>query len=272
MCGIGAFQIVQQEIDAHHLAQILLRNLTVRGRDASGVAWHSDTERQTYIQKQNIDGYKLAKAIDTEIGSTCIVHTRYATKGVATKNANNHPIDVQGMIGVHNGHISNDDELFKVVDGYTRRGEVDSEAAFATLMHGPKALGLYGRLQSIRGGAALIWLNSRGPRKLLHAARLTASPLVFGHTEKGSVILASTKQILLQSAREVGVEFEFVYELAEGEYMRWEKGVLIQSVHIPMPKLFTPKPARYITPYQHWADADLEPYNFRSDYRNERMF
>jgi glucosamine 6-phosphate synthetase-like amidotransferase/phosphosugar isomerase protein len=238
MCGIGAFQIVEQEVNARRLAQALLKGLTVRGRDASGVAWHDDNEQQTFIQKLDVAGTTLATMLEDEIGSTGIIHTRYATKGDPKNMGNNHPIDARGIIGVHNGHISNDDELFRVVHAkseYRRRAQVDSEAAFAYLMHGPKdEKDLYQRLRDIRGGAALIWLNTRGPRKLLHATRLNSSPLWFGHSKAGSVVLASTETILRNSAKEVGLKYEFVYELKEGEYMRWENGRLIQQVSWPV--------------------------------------
>lgn len=234
MCGIGAFQIVEQEINAQRLAQALLKGLTIRGRDASGVAWHSDTEQQTYIQKLDVSGRDLANMLDDQLGSTAIIHTRFATQGKPSNMKNNHPIDAGGIVGVHNGHISNDDELFSVVHSvsdYRRQAQVDSEAAFAYLQHGPKQdKDLYQRMRDIKGGAALIWLNTRGPRKLLHATRLNSSPLWFGHTAKGSVVLASTESILRQSAKECGIKFEFVYEFKEGEYMRWENGRLIQQV------------------------------------------
>jgi hypothetical protein len=60
--------------------------------------------------------------------------------------------------------------------------------------------------------------------------------LWFGHSKAGSVVLASTENILRQSAKEVGLEYEFVYELREGEYMRWENGRLIQQVQWPVEK------------------------------------
>jgi glucosamine--fructose-6-phosphate aminotransferase (isomerizing) len=238
MCGIGAFQIVEQEVNARRLAQALLKGLTIRGRDASGIAWHDNNIQETYIQKLNVAGTSFANMLDDEIGDTAIIHTRYATQGDPKDMANNHPIDVSGLIGVHNGHISNDDELFRDVhrvSTYRRKAEVDSEAAFAYIQHFTKQdKDLYQRLRDIKGGAALIWLNTRGPRKLLHATRLNSSPLFFGHTEKGTVVLASTKNILLDSAKEVGLKFEFIHEFAEGEYMRWESGRLIQQTTWPV--------------------------------------
>ena len=236
MCGIGAFQLAECEFaKARRLAQALLGELQVRGTHASGIAWHSNTENRTWYQKSNIPGAQLAKSLDQEIGGTCIVHTRWATQGSPSNNLNNHPLDVSGIVGVHNGHISNDNELFSLIPKYKRQGQVDSEAAFAYLMHGSRADGLAQRLAKIRGGAALLWLNTNGPRKLLHAARITSSPLCLARTKAGSVILASTKPILIASCKEAGMEIGDVTELDEGVYLRFEKTELIQLGDIPVP-------------------------------------
>lgn len=241
MCGIGAFQLVESEVRfARPLCQALLRELEVRGAHASGIAWHENENNKTWVQKSAQRGSLLARVIDQEVGSTCIVHTRYATQGSPADNNNNHPIDVGGMVGVHNGHVSNDNALIAKLSGYTRKGKVDSEAAFAYLQHGPKSDGLSGRLSKIKGGAALIWLNSEGPRKLLHIARLRTSPLCFAHTKAGSVIVASTEHILRTACKQAGLEIDKVTHLDEGVYVRFEKGALIQMGDIPLPEQPTP--------------------------------
>ena len=237
MCGIGAFQLVDSEVRfAKPLCQALLRGLEVRGAHASGIAWHENNINKTWVQKSAQRGSLFAKVIDPEVGSTCIVHTRYATQGSPSNNDNNHPIDVGGMVGVHNGHVSNDNTLIAKLPKYTRRGQVDSEAAFAYLQHGPKSEGLSGRLAKIKGGAALMWLNSEGPRKLLHIARLRTSPLCFAHTEAGSVIVASTQPILEKACKDAGLKIGKVTHLDEGVYIRFEKGALIQMGDIPLPE------------------------------------
>lgn len=238
MCGIGAWQIVDREIDPAKLATILLRRLSVRGRDAAGLAWHQgDGDKpETYINKADVSGAQFGRFIDKQTGETGICHTRWATQGDPAYNVNNHPIDVEGIVGVHNGHVSNDDQLIAMCKGYKRKGKVDSEAAFAMIAHGPRELGFFGRLQQIKGSAALMWINAYGPNRFLHAVRLNGSPLVFGHTAKGSVILASTKEILSATAAEIGVTFEYTHEFEEGEYMRFKDGRLVQHANIPRPK------------------------------------
>lgn len=250
MCGIGGAQLQEGDGDARALAQNLLRELEVRGSHASGIAWHENNRNQTWVMKHDLPAKKFAKSLNgEEIGNTFIVHTRYATQGHQSNNRNNHPIDVDGIVGVHNGHIINDDELIAKCVGYKRKGKVDSEAAFAYLAHGPKARGLYARLSDIRGGASLLWLNSCGPRKILHAVRLSSSPLCFGETPKGSVIIASTKDILLKACNKSDISLKHIEELKEGLYVRFEKGQITQLQDIEMPKRPEPKPYSF-----SWGD------------------
>lgn len=227
MCGIGAFQIMGGECDPRQVARVLLRLLEVRGRDASGVAWHDNGE--TYIQKAAIAGNVLARQLDENVGTTGIVHTRWATQGDPKREVNNHPIDASGVVGVHNGHCSNDDELIRMCDGYKRKGEVDSEAIFALIAHGPKELKLRERLAKVRGGAALFWLRTGDTKQRLHVARLQSSPLVLGMTKGGSIIGASTEPILRETAKRCGLTLDVVHTLPEGTYMRCENGNIAET-------------------------------------------
>tara|TARA_R110000868_G_scaffold17071_4_gene75444 strand:+ start:4647 stop:5591 length:945 start_codon:yes stop_codon:yes gene_type:complete len=242
MCGIGAFQIVGNECEPAKVARVLLRLLEVRGKDASGVAWH-DGKGGTFVRKNNCAGKELAKVLKDNVGNTGVVHTRWATLGSPKVEANNHPIDVGGVVGVHNGHCTNHIDLISKCEGYARNGQVDSEAIFALIAHGPKKQLLRTRLAQVQGNAALLWLRSFDKNNRLHAARLTSSPLWFGQTKLGSVIFASTEAILLETAKRCGLVFEYTHEMAEGSYVRVEDGVLseMQTINLPKPKFVLPK-------------------------------
>lgn len=237
MCGIGAFQIVGGECDPAQVARVLLRLLEVRGRDASGVAWHDKDE--TYIQKAAIAGSASARQLDKSVGTTGIVHTRWATQGSPKQEANNHPIDVGGVVGVHNGHCSNDDELIRMCEGYKRKGQVDSEAIFALIAHGPRDLKLRERLAKVRGGAALFWLRTGDTKQRLHVARLSSSPLVLGMTKGGSIVGASTEPILRETAKRCGLVLDVVHTLPEGTYMRCEDGRIAETQEVRIQREWT---------------------------------
>jgi glucosamine 6-phosphate synthetase-like amidotransferase/phosphosugar isomerase protein len=242
MCGIGAFQIVGNECEPAKVARVLLRLLEVRGKDASGVAWH-DGKGGTFVRKSNCAGSALAKILKDDVGNTGIVHTRWATLGSPKVEANNHPIDVGGVVGVHNGHCTNHAELIKKCVDYKRNGEVDSEAIFALIAHGSAKLKLRTRLAQVEGNAALLWLRSFDKNNRLHAARLTSSPLFFGQTKLGSVVFASTEAILKETAKRCGLVFEYIHEMAQGTYVRVQDGVLseMQTIDLPKPLFVLPK-------------------------------
>ena len=237
MCGIGAFQIVQDECEPAKVARVLLRLLEVRGKDASGVAWHAD--KQTFVRKGACAGKELARVLDKVIGATGIVHTRWATQGTPKNNNNNHPIDVGGIVGVHNGHIANDDALLKQCVNYKRQAQVDSEAVFALIAHGKKETKLVDRLAKVSGTAALLWLRSFDKQERLYAVRLNSSPLWFGQTKLGSIVFASTQAILKEVGKRCKLDFEYMYEMQVGEHIVAQDGIVkhMDKVQVILPKV-----------------------------------
>jgi glucosamine--fructose-6-phosphate aminotransferase (isomerizing) len=260
MCGIGAFQIVNSEVDPSKVARVLLRLLEQRGQDASGVAWHDNGD--TYLCKDNCAGKQLAKRLPSDVGATGIVHTRWATKGDPANNLNNHPIDVGGLIGVHNGHISNDDALIALAHPYERQAQVDSEALFAVLAHAPEGWSLEDRVEQVRGNCAMLWLESYDSTETLHGARLTTSPLWFGQTVSGSFLFASTLGILKETAHRCDMDLEYIHEVPEGTYVRCQAGILTEMKALPIPEpLFT-----------YGRTKHLPDYSRPSAFSNTRLF
>jgi glucosamine 6-phosphate synthetase-like amidotransferase/phosphosugar isomerase protein len=98
-------------------------------------------------------------------------HTREPTKGSPQKNVNNHPIIRGDIIGVHNGTITNDDNIFaqQIIDG-DRIGSVDSEAVIALLdsisgaMNQPSYSDrLYKISQEVIGSYVILYVNPALP-------------------------------------------------------------------------------------------------------------
>lgn len=263
MCGIGAFQIAEGECDPAMVARVLLRLLEVRGKDASGVAWH-DNNGETFVRKGAVAGKELARVLDKTIGNTGIVHTRWATQGSPSNNNNNHPIDVGGIVGVHNGHISNDNALLAKCVDYKRQAQVDSEAVFAYMAHGKKETALVDRLAEVRGNAALLWLRSYDKQQRLYAVRLTSSPLWFGQTAKGSIVFASTEAILKETAKRCKLVFEYTYEMKQGEHVMAQDCNIkhMTQVKVPAP-VYVPahnynKPSAFALPKQQREIAQAQ--------------
>ena len=233
MCGLAGFNLSPDEnVDARDLAVELLLGIEDRGRHATGVAFFEQGE--PYVQKADITAEKFVDHLDMDARVTnAILHTRWASQGSPKNNANNHPIDVGGIMGVHNGVIWNDNDLFdrvRQVTGEDKRiAEVDSEAIFATLLHGgekaPVALG------RVKGSASVAWLDAYGDPDLLHAARISSSPFVYAFSEVGSFVFASTALAVKDAMQAVGMKMVgMTHALGEGTYLRVREGEVLTRV------------------------------------------
>lgn len=192
-----------------------------------------------------------------------ILHTRFATQGSERDNNNNHPIYNGGIVGVHNGALSNDDELFAMSDA-RRYGQVDSEAAFAALAYGlslpgePKrVLDTLSILERIEGTAALAWMEDEDPSDMLHLARLNFSPLVVGWTVNGSLLFASTMTALKATEAALGLEFCRTRHVEEGDYLCVQAGEVVEDSH------FTPSwtASRYYRGPYSWVAGPAKTYS-----------
>lgn len=231
MCGIAGFSISDKDhkvIRTRLLSDKLLRQIQSRGRDATGAVWSENTEDglELFYAKEPVNADLFVKRnieLIPNFTRTALLHARYATKGSKDNSANNHPIVVPGVIGVHNGHIGNDDEIFETL-GVERIAQVDSEAIFQLLAN----IDDLNRLGELWGRAAIGWYEADDP-KTMHLARLDGSPLWIGHTKNGSLVFASTKQILEDACRQANVYLAQVWEVPEGMYLKVVKGEIVEK-------------------------------------------
>src|SRR6476620_4273558 len=111
-----------------------------------------------------------------------LLHVRDYTKGHPRIEANNHPVRHGAVVGIHNGHIDNDDELMARY-GFVRAEpemSVDSEVIFAIAeANGGTARGF----EDFRGSLATGWRDERAP-ELLFLARGVGRPLWVGTTRR----------------------------------------------------------------------------------------
>lgn len=83
-------------------------------------------------KKEDFEGFlKLWRENDSPVKSY-LGHCRKTSVGSAKDNANNHPIKVGNIIGIHNGTLTNHDVIFNKLD-CKRDGDVDSEAIMSLL-------------------------------------------------------------------------------------------------------------------------------------------
>src|SRR5918999_6418282 len=164
MCGIAGYSVeVDSEVDRTLAAQALLAAIAERGADASGYAWRG-TGTGVTVHKQRSGASMLLDWLEVPADATqVLVHVRDYTKGHPTIEANNHPIRHGAIVGIHNGIIVNDEEIFAHY-GFERAHPemtVDSEAIFALAEHAgshPEAL------EELHGAMATAWIDERVPK------------------------------------------------------------------------------------------------------------
>ncbi len=145
MCGIFGMVIRDPSLSLAALQRdlCLLFELTEpRGRQAAGVALYRGGTISTYKQPETASkmiarpGFRrFLEAAFTDNGrdATAFVgHCRLVTDGSELDQANNHPLQVDHIVGVHNGVMNNFQRLRRAVTRKTT-GETDTEVFFGLL-------------------------------------------------------------------------------------------------------------------------------------------
>jgi glucosamine 6-phosphate synthetase-like amidotransferase/phosphosugar isomerase protein len=211
VCGIAGYSLSSDSSASRTLAaQALLAGISERGADAVGYAVRGG-DGAVDVTKLRGGASALLDEIDVPAASTqVLIHTRDHTKGHPDIDANNHPIRHGAVVGVHNGVIANDDELFARY-GLARHEEqmtVDSEAIFALMELHPNEPRV---LRQLHGTMAAAWLDERSEK--LHLARGISRPLWIGTTST-ELYFASTRRALaiVEAALRVKLETRQVQE------------------------------------------------------------
>jgi len=206
MCGIAGYSLApDSRLDRTLAARTLLAGIAERGADAAGFAYRGESTGVT-VHKQRTGASKLLEAVDVPAEVTqLLVHVRDYTKGHPSLVANNHPIRHGEVVGIHNGTIVNDDEVFaqRGIPRATPEMTVDSEVIFALA---ERSRGRTARaLEELVGSMATAWLDEGRPELLL--ARGMGRPLWIG-TADGALFFASTPHALELLERFVGVQLQ----------------------------------------------------------------
>jgi len=220
MCAIWGFSLSEgSKINSRSLANALATYGEVRGTDSSGWAF-ATREGKTGMFKSPVPGSQLSMKTMPRKADTVIGHNRFATQGLPKFNENNHPVQsVQKHITlVHNGHISNDMELRFDLKGGQGLADVDTAVIPAVL----EEFGVEGT-EKIAGYAAVAWLDDR-TGNTLHLSRLDHSPVSIARLLDGSIVFASTDEILAKALYRLNLKWIGSYPdtfqiLDDGDYL-----------------------------------------------------
>lgn len=198
MCGIAAIYRRtlkpkdRPELDSAVTA--MLTSINHRGGDACGVGYvdSTGTIRAQVAAIQAVEFNRLRKPVPAS-SRAVIMHTRFATQGSEHFAENNHPVVHGSAVIVHNGVISNDDEVFTALQ-VERMADVDTAAIAASLAErADQSIG--DALATLEGSLAIAYLDTDDPDVLV-LARGSFSPL-FVIEGKRLVIAASTREAVV---------------------------------------------------------------------------
>lgn len=215
----------ESHVDRTLAAQALLAGIAERGADAVGYA-HRGAGRTVTVHKRRSGASALLDEVRVPLSATqALVHVRDYTKGHPKIEANNHPIRHGAVVGIHNGIIVNDEEIFARYGFRRAQPEmtVDSEAIFALAEHSD---GSCESLEELHGAMSTAWLDERMP-STLHLARAVGRPLWIGTSGK-ELFFASTRDALevLEHTLRLALRKR---EVDEGTLLRVEDGRVTSS-------------------------------------------
>jgi predicted glutamine amidotransferase len=211
MCGILGLLTREDSALGFRPRERVLRRLfelsESRGKESSGVAALKGGAIQVCRQPRPaahlVDTSEYRELVAPAAGErnrACLIgHSRMATNGAPQRNRNNQPLVKDGVVGVHNGIITNDARLWERFPGLRRELVVDSEILFALLRMffdetgslEAAACRTYGLLEGMASIAALLADCGR-----LLLATNTGSLYLYPDSGSGVILFASEEYFL----------------------------------------------------------------------------
>jgi hypothetical protein len=217
-----------------------------RGKESAGIAIKNNLDKKIQVLKKSIPASKLIESneyknyfgdtIKTSFDSyqklssplALIAHARLVTNGSQNNNNNNQPVIKNNCVAVHNGIITNVDELWVKYAYLNREFEVDTEVFIAIIKHHiseGKSISNAVQLayQEIKGTASTAILFSEFNKVVL--ASNNASLYYAFNKEKGILIFASENHILETAINELNLKATF--NLSDSTWSEPFSGMLI---------------------------------------------
>ncbi len=234
MCGIAGWY-AKKNLPAKKYRE-KLENLffytETRGRDATGIAYVSGENELTYFKapltaSKFLETEAMKKLLGQEwLPGKLILHCRAATKGSEKNNDNNHPFcsEKLGFALIHNGVISNDDNLTKKYN-LVRKARTDSEVMVPLIEkfydeNKNFLLAIKRCMEEVEGNKAVAILTAGGN---LYLIKGNSASLVLGYDVEDDVFYFASTQVILSSSVE---EYDYIKEFFKVK----KSNILIEEV------------------------------------------
>lgn len=180
MCGIFGAVFGKDDRISARLAERVIEKLyrcsQTRGSEAAGLALvgpeRIDVLKQAGTADEFLRSAKFHELFHGGIeryersrasGLAVIGHTRLVTNGFQSNSDNNQPVIARGTVGIHNGIIVNDADLWRRHPGMDRSSEVDTEVLVQLLRRGldesgDLAAATQGAFSEVEGAASIAFL------------------------------------------------------------------------------------------------------------------
>lgn len=254
MCGIAGCYLLDStlKVDLDAMLTTMLESIEHRGGDATGyVAVGPEGVNEWQKAACGAGDFNRHRRPVPKGTRTILAHTRWATQGLPAFVENNHPLRRGSFYAIHNGHVSNDYELFQLASR-ERYGQVDSEAIPARLASLGKLGGLSKVMTEIDGAAAVAAVDESKPNELA-VARGFSSPLYVLRTKRIMLFGSTYETVKLAYTKHVG-------KLGKAKVEQVKQGTLLHVIDGKVKRSsFTP----YSPPApkeQKWMDKVTLPW------------
>jgi predicted glutamine amidotransferase len=222
MCGIAGIYVRSErtKLNLDAILNTMLTEIEDRGGDATGYLAMTPEGvgewQRAACDVPDFIKYRRSVPVGTR---TILAHTRWATQGLAAFMENNHPIRRGPFYVIHNGHVSNDWELFKL-SGRERFAQVDTEAISAYIAHLGELSKVGEAMEKVEGAAAIAVVDERYPDQLV-LARGYQSPLNVLVTDKVVMWGSTERTVRMAYKKHIGKlpRRQKIEALAEGRML-----------------------------------------------------
>jgi glutamine phosphoribosylpyrophosphate amidotransferase len=218
MCGIfGVIGKISEDNGAKTVVDELFVLSESRGKEAAGAAFISESRiniiktRQSASRLIKMEEYQKCYG-ENDIGAV-IGHARLVTNGSMELDFNNQPVIKEGVVGVHNGIIVNDAELWRKHPDLKREYDVDTEILLALLGYYAHRTGIAEAIKTvyelIEGTASFAAVFDDSDYLLLS----TNNGSLFYAEGKGGAYFASEEHILAKTNEKFGLDFSAIFQV-----------------------------------------------------------